>query len=156
MTTISDIDEEVTDIDWFALDQEGFIGHFASGGFGGLPRSVAASKEDLEKVFSYFKNQPLNATAASPSSKALASVATKDEKGKAKFFKSYLEMASRGLYSFNFVIIGKRPAPYYLVARPAKPLHVNDLPDAIKTILRRTILPVIFTIDEGVSVEAAR
>jgi hypothetical protein len=46
-------EEETTDFDWFALDDQGKIGHFTTGGFGALPQSVASSKEDLEKLVNY-------------------------------------------------------------------------------------------------------
>jgi len=39
--TIPTAEQEETDFDWFGLDEEGFIGHFTTGGFKCLPQSVA-------------------------------------------------------------------------------------------------------------------
>jgi hypothetical protein len=52
---ISDEDENTIDYDWFAVDDEGHIGHFATGGCGIMPRSVAASAEDLETITNFFR-----------------------------------------------------------------------------------------------------
>jgi hypothetical protein len=154
---ISDIDEEITDLDWFGLDQQGAIGHFTTGGFGALPRSVALSKEDLERVSKYFNNLGLNSNAPTVSAIAREILATKDEKAGAAYLQDYLKAASKGLYSFNYQHIGRRPAPYFLVAIPEKPLNVNDVSPEIQQILKRTILPsVLFSADTTVSVDAAK
>jgi hypothetical protein len=154
---ISDIEEETTDLDWFGLDQQGSIGHFTTGGFGALPRSVASSKEDLESIYEYFRRLPLNATVPVVNPRAMAVLATKDDKAREKYLQDFLQMASRGLYSFNYKPTGKRPSPYFLVAKPENPLHINDVPGEIQAVLRKTILPgIIFANDDTVSEEAAR
>src|SRR4051812_39010755 len=52
---IPEIEQEATDFDWFAVDESGCIGHFTTAGFKLLPKSVAASAEDLKKVTEHFK-----------------------------------------------------------------------------------------------------
>ena len=154
---ISDLEEETTDLDWFAIDQQGFIGHFTTGGAGALPRSVASSKEDLESVCKYFRSLPLNATVPLASQKAMAVLATKNDQAREKYLRDFLQMASRGLYSFDYQPTGKRPSPYFLVARPEQPLHFNDIPPEIQGLLKKIVLPdVIFVKDHTVSAETAR
>ena len=153
---ISDVEEEITDLDWFAPDKEGAIGHFTTGGFGVLPRSVASSKEDLERVSKYFNSLPPNRGAPILSAKAKEIIATKDEKARTAYLQDYLKAASRGLYSFNYQHIGRRPAPYFLVAIPERPLYVTDLPLDIQEVLKRTILPNVFSAQPTVAVDDAR
>jgi hypothetical protein len=58
-------------------------------------------------------------------------------------------MASRGLHSFDYARTGRRPTSYYLVAKPAVPLRLDDLPQEISEILQRTTLRnVLFDRDE--------
>lgn len=155
--TISDIEEETTDLDWFGVDQQGSIGHFTTGGFGALPRSVASSKEDMESILKYFRSLPLNATVPVVNPKTMALLETKDDKARQKYLQEFLGMASRGLYSFNYQHTGRRPSPYFLVAKPEKPLHIDGVPGEIQGLLKKTTLPgVIFAEDDTVSEAAAR
>jgi hypothetical protein len=53
---ISDEDQEVTDFDWFAVDKDGRVGHFTTGGDGVFPRTVAASSDELQFITDFFQN----------------------------------------------------------------------------------------------------
>lgn len=53
MAEISDIEEECEDLDWYAVDESGYIGHFATGGRGFLPRSVKNSSENRLTLHSF-------------------------------------------------------------------------------------------------------
>src|SRR5262249_44019510 len=54
---ISDIEEETLDLDWFALDRNGHIGHFTTGGMGDLPQTVREgySVDSLASVTDFFR-----------------------------------------------------------------------------------------------------
>src|SRR5262249_30305721 len=53
---ISDIEEETLDLDWFALDRNGYIGYFTTGGMGDLPQTVreGCSVDSLARVTDFF------------------------------------------------------------------------------------------------------
>lgn len=129
---IDDIDQEDADIDWFATDSNGHIVHVASGG-GILPESVAASQEVLLELHQYFLTLPETDSAVA------AGVAEGTDEGSYQGFARY---ARRGLFSFAKTRLHERAdTRYYVVARPLQPLTVNQLPQHIATLLRRTQVP---------------
>lgn len=88
---ISDLDIETRDLDWFASDKDGMIGHFATGGHGAVPQVIArsCSIEDLNQVANYFRKQP--ALACPIVNEGLASyVALKDERAKGRYLEDFL------------------------------------------------------------------
>ena len=152
---VSELDEETQDLDWFALDKEGAVGHFATGGFGALPRSVASSLEDLKKITEYFRSQ--HAPIASPIvSRVIDShISLKDEGVMTRYLEDYMKMASRGLFSFDYLRTGTRPRGYFEVAKPSTPLHSTSLPQEIRQILEKTVLDGIsFSTADEIGVEA--
>jgi hypothetical protein len=160
--TISEIDEEVTDYDWFAVDKEGRIGHFTTGGIGTLPRSVAASSGDLRYVTEFFRRTPPSLTQAHLAPKAQeAAEKMESEAVVERRFRDFVMMARHGLYSFDHSYAIDRPNPrirpcplYYLIAIPARSIHLSGLPDEVQAILVRTTLAdVVFSQSEEVYVE---
>jgi len=168
---ISEVDEQVYDYDWFALDKHGRVGHFATGGFATLPRSVAASSEDLALVADFFNSLPFvtEASLAPPAQKAAKSKSWRQQwlgppmdaqAAAAHCFQDFVQMARRGLYSFDHAYAlgfhwGTRPCPDYdRIAIPARPIHLTDLPREIQAVLTRTVLPdADFAQDDAVRVE---
>jgi hypothetical protein len=160
--TITEIDEEVTDYDWFAVDEEGRIGHFTTGGIGTLPRSVAASSTDLRHLTDFFRITLPSSTEAhlAPKAQQMAK-GMESEAVVERSFRNFVMMASRGLYSFDHSDAldppkrRTRPCPfYYRIAIPIQPIHLSNLPDKIQIILLRTTLAdVDFSRDEEVHVE---
>lgn len=136
--------EETQDLDWFALDQEGVIGHFTTGGCGALPRSVVSSLEDLRRATGFFRNQLVPTALPIVSPKIDSHVSLKDERAKARYLQDFIKMASRGLFSFDYLRTGTRPTGYFQVATPSVPLHITSLPPEIRQILDKTVLNGIF------------
>jgi hypothetical protein len=154
---ISEIDEEVNDYDWFAVDSEGQVGHFTTGGMGKLPRAVAASSDDLRLITGFFRStlSPSTEARLAPKAREAANNAnwrkgwTRPMDAKAALghcFQDFMQMASRGLYSFDHSYAldcnspRTRPCPlYYRIAIPTKPLHAIDLPMNVQTILNRFV-----------------
>jgi len=129
---IDNIDQEDADIDWFATDGNGHILHVASGG-GLLPESVAASEEELLELHQYFLTRPETDTAVT--------VEAADD-ADAGSYQGFARYARRGLFSFAKTRLHERTdTRYYLVARPAQPLTVAQLPERIAKLLGRTKLP---------------
>jgi hypothetical protein len=137
---ISELQEETQDLDWFGLDDEGAIGHFTTGGHGALPRSVASSIEDLQRVTEFFTKQCVAAVSPIVCQGLDLHVVLKDEGAKARYLKDYIKMASHGLFSYDYIPMERRPTGYFQVAKPSTPLHVTSLPQEIRQILERTVI----------------
>ena len=169
---ISEVDQEVYDYDWFAVDKEGHVGHFTTGGMGTLPRIVAASSKDLHFVADFFSTlaSSTEATLAPRAQKAAEDVNWRKgwtgppmdaETAAACCFGDFMRMAGRGLYSFDHSYAldhrtaRTRPCPlYYRIAIPIKPLHVAGLPVDVQRILNRLVLTTSdFSRDNEVYVE---
>lgn len=169
---ISEIDEVVSDYDWFAADKEGRIGFFTTGGIGNLPRAVAASSDDLRFITDFIRKTLSPSTEARLAPKARE--AANNEKWRkgwsgpmdaeaaiAHCFQDWMQMASRGVYSFDYSCALDctrariRPCPLYnRIAIPSTPLHVTDLPMNVRTILGRNVLVgAAFSKDDEVHVE---
>jgi hypothetical protein len=130
---ISTIDQEVSDFDWFAVDRDNYLVHFASAG-GRLPNSVAVSRENLDLLKSYFLGLPVLF------SKSEIFVAPTT----APF--PYLECAFRGLFSYDGNVSGgAMDTMYQLVARPPRVLTLADLPPTIAATVTQTQLPFAVT-----------
>jgi hypothetical protein len=131
---IDETEQEDADIDWFAVDSAGHIVYFASGG-GVLPESVAASEEVLLQLHQYFLTLPEPADATQVRVEANAERSGRSTEG-------FVRYARRGLFAFDKTLLNEhRDMRYHLVARPAQPLTVTQLPKDLATLLRRTQLP---------------
>ncbi|MBJ6110073.1 hypothetical protein JAO73_13705 [Hymenobacter sp. BT523] len=132
---ISDIDQEVFDYDWFAVDTDGHVLHFASAG-GVLPASVAASNEALTMLQEYFNRLP-----ETPEANKVQVVANVS-KEKGVQYDSFVNYARRGLFSFDKTRLGARlDACYHLIARPQHELMLADLPTEVAAIISQTRWP---------------
>jgi hypothetical protein len=158
---INDLDQETQDLDWFALDREGAIGHFTTGGAGFLPRSVAASAEDLRAVTRYFHHtapilgHPIVHPQARHRVRLFPSSDQDAEAACTTYLRDYAAAASRGLYSFDSEQTGQRPTGYFRVASPSRPLVAEALPREIRDILERTVLAgVAFGICDALGIDA--
>jgi hypothetical protein len=131
---ITDEEQNHTDFDWFCVDRDGSIGHFASAGFKSIPPSVSESAEDLQFLIDFFAQ--LNARSEGHTVDALLPA----EKRKERFLRSFTSMANRGLYSFDVESYLKPDSCYYRVAIPNAPIRFHELPEAVRSILGRTVL----------------
>jgi hypothetical protein len=144
-TMISDIEEEILDIDWYCVDACGEIAHFASAGQGFLPKSVKASKERLERLSMYFR-QTLSVNGDSIVSHNLCShVRFQSDAQKATYLAFFSQLATKGLYSFACVLAPTRPTSYFQVARPSQPIKTNQLPNEIQQMLMGTCFQTVFS-----------
>ena len=131
------------DLDWFALDPEGYVGHFTTGGCGALPLSIAsASDVDLRAVRDHFLSLPeVGRALFNPAWAGLRRLFPGPGTEPGEVFRPWLQSAARGLYSFDYIEDQRRrPRPYRVVARPEVPLKADELPPAIRSILERTVL----------------
>jgi len=125
---ISEIDQEISDFDWFAIDCNGYVVHFSSGG-NQLPHSVAASKESLDLLQHYFLSLPILF------SKTEIFVAPTNTPF------PYLAYARRGLFSYEAIQYAwPMHTSYELTARPLRALALANLPAEIAELVSKTQL----------------
>ena len=96
------------EFDWFAVDSMGHVAHFSSAGFGPIPRQVLARLEEADDL-------PLRLLALPIIGSAKGHMAGRID--------DWLEMAKRGLYSFDW-----SSNRYQLAATPSVALHTSALP----------------------------
>jgi len=138
---ISAIDQEVSDYDWFAIDTQGNVGHFASNG-GILLESVAASAENLQLVVDHFKSsQVITGFRLAPTFSYPSDIKSIEQKK--IFVSSFTAYSEYGLYSFDRYEPNYRgdlsKQNYIPVSQPNKPIHINQLPETIQVILSKLI-----------------
>ena len=131
---ITDEEQQSLDLDWFGVDPDGHIGHFASAGFKQIPPSAAESAEDLNYLVSFFQ-----ALTPLPAGHEL-DAALPSKCRTARYLQSFVFMARRGLFSFDIDSYLKPDICYFRVAFPAEPLRIGDLPEEVRRILSRTQL----------------
>ena len=130
---ISDIDQEVSDFDWFAVDPNGCLFHVASGG-GHLPASVATSREKLDILSSYFSSLPILYSEA----EIFLSSAT----AAAPFPELFTHYACRGLVSFSGLLTAYPMGTLHeLIARPPSALLIKDVSPEMASLIAQTRLP---------------
>ena len=132
----TEIEQLTQDIDWFAVDESEEIAHFASAGKL-LPKSIAASREDSERVREFFRSLSTNRTAAMTDSQIDEFVQLKGESLRIQYLVDFQSMSRRGLYSYDTPLEADRSS-YFRVSCPLNPLKLAELPDDIRTIVERT------------------
>jgi hypothetical protein len=129
---VSDLDQEILDLDWFALDVDGAVGHFATAGAGALPEPLLSmTKQDFDFIQNYFETLFVQSTG----------------------LKSYLDAARIGLFEFDALRAECRPVGYFRVSLPSVPLLITKLPPDIAGMLSKTVLPVSFRRTEKIPLE---
>ena len=154
---IREDEEPALDLDWFALDAQGAVGHFTTGGCGALPRSAAASRADVDMLRDYFLALPeIGAAILNPHRASSLPLFRPRAPDPASQLRPWTATAARGLYAYDYVEDRRRrPRPYALVARPELPLHAGELPAQIRSVLGRTVLrDVVFASDDVIPLES--
>jgi hypothetical protein len=131
---ISDDEQKYKDFDWYCVDADGRVGHFASAGFKTLPSSVVESAEDLSFINDFF-----NDLTAVHDGHELDEHLTPECRTE-RYLHSFVAMADRGLFSFDIESYLRPGISYFRVAMPKEPLRFADLPNNVRGILGRTML----------------
>ena len=131
---ISEGEQNERDFDWYCVDKDGRIGHFASAGFKRIPPSVEESAEDLRLLDEFFKK-----LSTVPEGHQLDERLTSECRTE-RYLHSYIAMADRGLFSFDIESHLKAESCYFRVAIPKRPLLFAELPEGVQKVLGRTRL----------------
>ena len=115
------------DLDFFAVDSVGNVGHFTSFGSGCLPEVVAEDAQLLAEALHWF-----------------GEVCTESGNAEAKGYEgdgspeAWLSFARKGLYSFDAMGPEIETQRFRLIASPSVPIRADDLPSVL-----RSRLPVV-------------
>jgi hypothetical protein len=151
MTVIDPLEERDRDWDWFAVDPEGKIGHFTTAGIRELPKTVKQDKEAALKLIHYFFETAHKAVGYTVRPEVQNDAGGwKDESARNRYLKDFVTMASAGIFSYDTYTSGPNEA-YFLVATPAAPLHIDQIPPDIRELVRRTRSPFIFMNSEYIA-----
>ena len=136
MTAFTEDEQEYGDLDWYAVDEQGNVGEFLTGGHRLLPPSFASNKEISETLSDYFGNLPFEEgdfTFCPNLEKNMREL--KAGEINERFMPSSQKMAARGLYSYDSDSYVYKERPYFRVALPKKALKLAELPPEIRVIL---------------------
>jgi hypothetical protein len=140
------IDEEAEaaiDWDWYAVDEEGHVGHFTSAGMRKLPRSVKRDQEVTDRIRCYFFQQAPVIGSWSVRAEAEVDCGGWARQGSERYLQDFAHMASKGLFSFDTETRTEK-GRYFLVAIPERILRVTELPADIGHLVLQTHAPLRF------------
>lgn len=145
MTEITTVDEVTRDWDWFAVDASGAVGHFTTAGMRKLPSSVKADNEAALRLIEYFDQEaPKRFGYVLQVQAEIDAGALKDIRDRDWYIRSFVAMASAGLFSYDTNTEGPS-TDYFLVAYPKSPLQVDQLPSEVRDLVRRTKSTYLFS-----------
>lgn len=111
------------DIDWFAVDVEGKIAHFATGGAGFLPPETRADLQAADAAFdALFAAGETTSTIIIEEN--LPDFSSDHERS--QYLASFENMAKRGYFSYDVADPSAQGSHYVLVAVPIKPALLEE------------------------------
>ncbi len=119
---MSELFIESHDLDWFAVNGEGFIAHFTTRGTDKLPSKLKESKPLWERQFDFLSNLP-DTTGALLCEENLPVFNTPRESE--EYLESFLSYARKGIFSYD---IDLDDLAYKLIAFPKIPMALTNLP----------------------------
>jgi hypothetical protein len=99
---------------------------------------VAASAEDLSTVTAFFMGLP-SAGGYEVDPLLDAEIPDANDRGE-RYLRDFVQMADRGLFSFDIETYQKPEIAYFRVAIPKHPIKIEHLPVSIRGIVERTAL----------------
>ena len=114
---ITMIDLQCEDIMWFAVDKNGYIMEFTSGGMGNVPEFVCADRETNDLLVDFFMKNLFDSTFEH----------LEVEYADNDLMNEAISLSRKGIFCFDAV-----GDSYNLICAPEKPLNVDNLPDDIR------------------------
>jgi len=108
--------------DWIASDGDGYIGFFATAGGGYAPPEFLEDTDVHDRAIDAIRTTTACTSLGTPPAQAEGDLST------------WTQMAERGIFAFDADSFG---GPYRLVAAPAIPVRVDELPESAADIVRR-------------------
>ena len=120
------------DIEWLAVDAEGNVGVFTTGGKGPLPR------KGFEEYSSEDFSETLWSLPKISGSVLLVDLPRPDD---------YIELAEKGFYTYDWCDVHRTKEKlnkYEIQTKPTCPIKLNDLPKMIRNVIGEMAMPVKF------------
>lgn len=131
---ITEIDLQTEDIEWYAIDSEGRIAEFFSGGSGAVPEFICQSRENLDTIGEFFTKIE--------STKSERVLCNKNLDYPRKDFLEECKLAAKkGIYCLDIGDSVDTANEYRFVCKPISPLFITELPQHIQNILRGCKIP---------------
>ena len=111
------------EFDWFAVDADGHVGHFATAGFGPVPAVVLTRLAELREL----DERVLRLPAIGAATGHLSGI-----------IDDWLEMARRGLFAYDWKHWN---GPYRRAATPSRPIALADLPPDVRELVQVVTWP---------------
>ncbi len=108
---VSEHDALLNECDWIAVDKNGLLGIFSTGGFGPLPKVLADKISVLDNIYEDVQAMPK------------ISESLQEKEVKQNIF-SWICCSERGLYGYDWCNKNKA---YKLLTSPSKPLLIEDI-----------------------------
>lgn len=144
---ITIIDLQIEDIMWFAIDKNGCVIEFTTGGRADVPEFVCRSKEETELLEEFFMNLPVGFSNAELLIDRDGSPLATDSEALAKKGIFCFDACSEFDYEYMY--------GYYKIAYPDKTLHLLDLPQNIRNIMADHIIDVDVSETDRITVKHA-
>ena len=141
----SEIDLQIEDIMWFAIDNSNHVLAFTSGGCGNVPEFVCCSKEDTELLETFFMEK----------SKKFTQGLLLIDADESSLAEDGLDLADKGVYSYDVSFDEEHEEEYVQIAAPKVPIQANQLPDNILKILENHKISADAKTDKYLHVEHA-
>ena len=138
----SEMDLQIEDLMWFAIDRAGYIGAFTSGGCANVPEFICRSREDNERLYDYIMDE-LDDFASGK----LIGIKQHSEQGE-----DCSLLISKGITCFD---VFKHGDDYGKIAESFEPITIDQLDDEIKDILQDHKIDADFLNDDIIKVEHA-
>lgn len=138
----SEIDLQIEDLMWFAIDRAGYVGAFTSGGCANVPEFICRSREDNERLYDYIMGE-LDDFASG----RLFDVKPRSEQGQ-----DCSLLIAKGITCFD---VYKQGDDYIKIAESFEPITIDQLDDEIKDIIRDHKIDADFLNDKIIKVEHA-
>lgn len=117
------------EFDWPAIDRDGRVAVFSSGGYGPVPSEFIRVDRAVDAALDLVRGLPgLGRSRRTPAS------GPGDNS-------SWFELGARGFYVYDWPT---HHGPYQLICTPSRPLHVSDLPTEVADLARLASFPAAF------------
>lgn len=151
MTAFTQDEQWYSDLDWYAVDKQGNIAQFLTGGHRLLPPSFSLDRELSEKLTDYFDNLPFTEGDFVFCPNLERNMRDFEANRMNKNFMHFSKkMAAKGLFSFDSDSDANKDRPYFRVTLPKQALKLTDLPQDIKAILNNLKFIEISFIEDSI------
>ena len=121
------IDLQVEDIMWFGIDTNGLIFACTTAGCANVPDFVCKSREINELICGFFMDELKKTTSEILETSYENNTLINDA----------IDLSQKGVFCFDAVIDDNNHENEYIkISSPSAPLHFEELPDSIKSVIR--------------------